>query len=271
LLGLIYPAARSLEVILWFWLGGLLFYYLVLGIGLRYWPVRQVLDTPVEWRSMRKIVRRGWLIYINDLGISGTLYLDRYVVAHILGLSEVGLYTLYWNIANGLHVLVTAAIVQVSAPHLIAAFRSSEEEWRKSLETHLVKIVVTVVPLAALGFAAVIFLMPRLGVPRLGDRPDLFALMLLGISLRLIADMLNYGLYSRNLDHQLAWINIAGLALAITMNFVLLSSFGLIGAGISMIITPVALGTARLLTLRHAGVTLPFAKAGVGIPKRGRA
>jgi O-antigen/teichoic acid export membrane protein len=256
--GFLDPHARNLQVMLDAWVIGLLCYYLCLTLAFRGWPLREIRQTRVDWPLMRGTITRGWLVYISDIGIAGTLYLDRYIVAHFLGLSKTGIYTLYWSVANGMHILVTAAVVQLAVPHLVAAFRESEDKWLGLLERQLLKIAVVVLPLSACIFIGSQFVLPFFGVTRLAENPALFIAMLVGIFIRLAADMLNYGLYSRKLDRPLMLINIGGLVLALALDCVLLALLGMTGAAVAMIATPSILFVLRFIVLKRSGAPVVF-------------
>ena len=104
-------------------------------------------------------------------------------------------------------------------------------------------------------------MLPRFGIERLATRPVLFLAMMAGILMRLLSDMINYGLYSRGLDRPLALINIGGLGLAVVMDVALISLMGLNGIGVSMVATPALLMSARVWVLWRAGAPLPFLPA----------
>jgi O-antigen/teichoic acid export membrane protein len=236
-LGTIWPQLRSLSLVFWSWAGGVIASFIFLLVLLRRWPFAAISRTRVDFNWIWQTVRRGWLIYLSDLGIGGQLYLERYVVNGLLGLSLTGVYTLYWTMANAVHVLVTVGVVQVTLPDLVEAHRSTDKaEWRRAFLHATGRTVAITLPLCVVCAAVVLKVLPRLGIQQFAASPDLFCLMLVGVAIRLLSDMASYGLYSRNLDTEFAATNIVGIVASLALSFILIARYGLTGAGIGMII-----------------------------------
>ncbi len=257
-LGVLRPASRTLDCLLYWWLVGLASYYLVLFFAFREWPIREIATFTVRWSHNFGAVRRGWLIFASDVGLAGALYLDRYIVAHFLGLTEAGIYSLYWTMANGAHMLITAAIIQPSTPALISALKRGEGDWLSVFNRRFLGIALAFVPLSLTMFVAAIYILPHLGVTKLAAEPALFAMMLGGIVVRLFADNMNAALYTRHLDFLFSTINLAGLAFAFVSECLLLKWFGILGAGLAMLIIPAFLFVARMVALEKVGIALDW-------------
>jgi len=247
-LGLLVPDLRSLDVVLACWAVALVVNLAALVLILRRWPLGAIARMPVDLGWIARRLRGGWLIYLNDLALLGMAYLDRYILNHRAGAETTGVFVLHWSIANALHVLVSAAIVQVSLPNLVLAWREGgAEAWRRVLRGMTVRVLA-----AALGLAFAIQAAALLALPMLlgGAAPvdgALLGLMLAAMVIRLVADALGYGLYSRGRDRTLALINLAGTLASAALGLVLIGAFGLGGAA------PAMLATATLLLVLRAG------------------
>ena len=236
-LGMIWPQLHSLGFLFWSWAGGLSAGFVFLFILLRKWPFAAISRTPIDFAWILRTVRRGWLIYLSDLGIGGQLYLERYVVNVLLGLQLTGVYTLYWTMANAVHVLVTVAVVQVALPDLVEAHaQENKSVWRQAFLHTTSRTLVITIPLCVACAVVVLKVLPRLGIGQFAASPLLFCLMLLGVAIRLLSDMASYGLYSRNLDTEFAAMNIVGIVTSLALSFFLIGRYGLTGAGVGMII-----------------------------------
>lgn len=235
------PQYRNLETLLAFWLGSLVSAYTLLWMMTRQWPWGDMLGRGVDFKWLLGTVKVAVLIYLSDIGIVAFSFFDRFFVAARLGLESTAVYTFYWTMANALLVLMTAAVTQVSLPALVDAFNTGEENWKKRISVMLCKAAIGSVVVAAAMYAGVSFLLPYLGNANLSHYPLIFPLMLAAIAIRIVADMVNYGLYSRNRDKTLALINIAGIGVNVSLTVVMVSLFGLIGVTFSM------LGTALFL------------------------
>lgn len=260
ILGLIFPGFRSLEPLYWFWLGGLVLNMALLVPIFRNWPIGEIVASPLDFRRQIQQIRNGWLIYLNDVAIVGTLYLDRYVVGYFLGLKATGLFSLYWSVANAAHVLVTTAVIQIALPALVRAYRTSgAAHWLATLRGEAMKIVLAGVPLLVAIFVVAVFMLPLVGFYRFTEDPLLFLLMLVSVLPRLLGDLCSYGLYSRSKDSQFAGINLSGVLLAILLSVIMVNAWGLVGAAIAMNCTAVALLVIRLLALSRIDRDTPTA------------
>ena len=249
-LGMFFPALPTLDFVLLCWTVALVIHFGALLQWFSRWPLTAIARAPidVDWISSR--IRGARLIYLNDLGVVGMAYLDRYIVHSMLDLRATGLFVLHWAIANAIHVLVTAATVQLSLPVLVTAYRQGgERPWRRELQALARRVLAITAPLALLTFATAVY-----GLPLLldGNSPidgALLALMLGSAVIRLLADAFNYGLYSRGRDRALALINISGAVSSAALSLVLLPAFGINGVGAAMLVTSILLLAARVSAL----------------------
>lgn len=262
-LGLAFPALRTLDFVLLCWTLALIANFGALLSILAAWPLATIVRARIDrdWIAVR--MRGSKLIYLNDLGIVGMAYLDRYIVHSMLDLRATGIFVLHWAIANAVHVLVTAATVQVSLPVLVNAYRQGgDRPWRIELSALVLRVLAIGAPLALLVFALAIFGLPLVSAEALPFSGPLLALMLVSALIRLLADALNYGLYSRGLDRSLAGINILGAVAAVMLSLVLLPRLGLVGVGLAMVLSSSLLLVARAAVLAARDKIGPAEQAG---------
>jgi O-antigen/teichoic acid export membrane protein len=251
-LGLMAPALRSLEVVLAGWAIALALNMIALWPVLRVQAPDAVARRPVDLGWIAARIRGGWLIYLNDLALVGMAYLDRYILDHVAGLPATGVFVLHWSIANALHVLVSAAIVQVSLPNLVLARRKGGmADWRRALWRMATRVVATALGLALALHAAAMLILPALLGAAAPVDGRLLALMLAAMIVRLAADALNYGLYSLGRDRTLAQINLGGALTSALLGLALISARGLEGAALAMLATATLLLVLRATALRR--------------------
>ncbi len=249
--GVMSKPLRNLEFLLYMWLSGLLLSYIILPFMVKDLPLRSSFQAKTNFRWILCQVRGGWLIYINDISLYSQVFLGRFIVNHYLGLSSTGQYTLYWSVANSIHVLVTSAVIQISMPILVASYRDEGGAgWAQILRGEVAKVIVLGAPLCLLATAVMVLLPPILGLTHLPAGLMLFILMCIGTLLRLVSDTLNYGLYSRGQDNAFALVNLFGCMVSAIFSIVGIRLWGLTGVGASMIVTPALLLSIRLWLLR---------------------
>ncbi|MDR3450388.1 MAG: hypothetical protein P4M15_11705 [Alphaproteobacteria bacterium] len=256
IIGILYPEHRTLAFVFSWWLGGLLTSFVAMIWVLRGWPMGRIMTMPVDMKWMLKTIRRGWLVYLSDLGIIGTMFLDRYVVDHFLGLSSTGVFTLYWSVANSMYLLVDTGIIQILYPKLVAVFnRGDLASGRKLVRGMRIKAVCMGVGLAAvtgLCFPPVLTLM---GKADIAAQAPVFWVILAGVCVRILGDSIDIELTCRRLDKPWALINMGGIALAFVFSVVSIRAMGLVGAGVSVIVTHSCLIAMRLWVLKTAKPT----------------
>lgn len=256
-LGLAEPRLRTLELLLAAWIG---FHFLALAVfamKLAEWRVWPSLTVPIEVAWAQHWMRRRWFIYLSELGYVGLVYLDRYLVLLFLGLTATAIYTFYWALANALQTIVLAGLVQVGRPRLIvAAGRRDAPEWWAEVRRQLTRTFLVSLVLAALNFGVtevIIALMPQGTMP--ADR-TLFALLLAAAVLRSCSDVFNSGLIGHKLDRAYAAVNVLGVAVTLIVAPLAMMAWGLVGAGIALVLVAGILVTLRaiLLTRGTSGI-----------------
>ena len=134
-IGLLYPETRTLEAILLGWLAMLVVSWVIL-FGL--------LLPGGRWRHMRP--QRGFLfdelhgsltLYVKDVSVTVSAFLDRFLISAFLGLELTGVYTLFWSIANVVHSLAVYGVVQAQLPLLVASAQSGDQAAFGALERRL--------------------------------------------------------------------------------------------------------------------------------------
>lgn len=270
--GMAWPAGRSLDALCTFWIGGHLLSLALMARFLRAWPVWERLAEPIDRGWIRDRLGRSWYIYLSDLGIVGLIYLDRYMVSGLLGLTATGIYTFYWSLANALQTLMQASVVQLALPRLVKAYGQRDMAlWSRLVKSELLKAIVVSLGLAMLMFVAMelVFVFDKGGhFPR---ERELFGCLLLASVLRAGSDLLNVCITSSGRDRYYAASNVAGVFLSLACAFVGISLFGLIGSGLGAAATAAILIVSRLIHLRGIVRTEAGAIGPLPVPARSEA
>ena len=250
--GVISPALRNFDVLLAAWLAALVVNFALLPILLPDWWGAIKAGRSIEWGRLRGWARQSKLIWINDVANVSQTYLDRFVVADMLGVSAAGTYTLYFSVTQGIYILIATATTQLAMPRLIAARDSGglpawtatmrSEGWRAMVMTAAVVTTVIVLTFAIL---------PALGFANFTSYPGFFAIMTATAVLKPLADLASTGLYSVRADRALALSNLGGAVFGLLGGIAAVRIFGLIGIALCAVATQMALITVRFLILRR--------------------
>jgi O-antigen/teichoic acid export membrane protein len=215
------------------------------------------LVSDARWRALA--LRPRWLIagirqsvplYIKDLAGALNLYLDRFLISALIGLEATGIYTLYWSVANVVHNLSVASLVQPRLPELVDTARRGPEHFR-ALEKKLQREVAAWTVLLMLAAALVMpLILPWLERPQLGLHLPLFWIVLVATALRIGADAYGFALLALHRDMAIAVISVGGVIASAALNLALIPAFGVIGAGYAFVLTALGLFVTRFWLTR---------------------
>lgn len=261
--GLIFPATRSLDWLLYGWLASLVVTWLIIATFL---ARRQ------RWRDMR--LDLTWLLaslrasvpfHIKDISGVTSLYLDRFLISFFLGLELTGVYTFFWSVANVAHSLVVYSIVQARIAQLVAAARMVEAAAFRTLERRTqIEVAGWVTLLAGGALVAMPILLPFLDRPLLQNYLPVFWIMLVATVLRVGADGYSFALLALHRDRAILVIAVAGAIGSALANILLVRPFGIYGATLAYVLTSAGLLVARYACSRAPGEALRTRPEAVG-------
>ena len=255
--GIMIPELRTLHLVFALWLVGLVANFIVMFWVLRDWPLRAIMAARIDQVWTLSTIRKGWLVYLSDLGFLGTLYLDRYVVNHFLGLSLTGVFTLYWSVANAVHALVNTGVIQLVFPALVAAYNvGAYDEVRRLVRRTLVRVIGLSVVLSVVAGGCFPFVLGMIGKEDIAAYAPVFWVILAGVCVRLVAEIYNIDLACRHLDRPWAVINMLSVVLSFGVSIACIKTWGLMGAGVAAIVTYSALILVRQWVLVTAKPSL---------------
>ena len=245
-----YVGLRSLSFLFDLWLVGLFVNYFVLFLRFYKWPWHDIMLRSVDVGWLRNVIVGGWLIFASDIAIAGSMNIDRFVVNFKEGITLTGIYMFFWSIASSSQQLISSSIIQVALPRIVSAYRNSDElAWRNIMIQETAKVLFAGMLIAIVSFFLIKFLLPYIHRTELQKFLGLFAIMLLASVIRMLSDVMNYGLYSRGEDKYFAMTNILGTMISPFLTIAALARFGLNGVGVSMLLISIALLSVRCLML----------------------
>lgn len=262
-MGLLNPAYRTLDLMFLLWMSAAMLHIPIMLLALRNWPWKQIIVTPLGWslKSFAARLKHLKIIYLSDISQTGTMYLDRYIILHLLGLELVGVYTLFWSFGNAMYAVIQAGLIQTSLPQLVSLFKQKNLKgyWHYWVR-YLAKVLAACALFSVALMAALPFILLWSNKQALVAYWPLMGLILLGISLRSGSDVIRHNLYSRHLDNLLPWLNLTGLAVSTIFNFIFMHFYGLWGSGMALTATGLALaimaGWFTFRLFRTDGMTL---------------
>ena len=242
--GLVDPAARTLDVVLAGWLAGLVATWVAIAVrGLTGGRRRHL---GIDLGYLREALRGGVPFWLADIGGSGTLYLDRFIVSGFLGLETTGVYTFFWSFANVVHTLSVNGIIQPQVPRLVAAERSGDPvAFVAERDRSLREAAVWAAILAAGVGIALPVLLPWFGRPLLAENLTIFWVILAATLARIGYDALGFVLYALHRDRTIAATALAAVGVTAIADLTAVPTFGLPGAAGAYLLVGVSLAAVR--------------------------
>lgn len=252
LLSWLYPELRSLTTVLQFWLGGQIVAFAVFLISMRAWPWRDIARQAVDFAWLVQGIHRSILLWLSDIGLSTGQFIDRVILGLFLDIYSIGIYTFFWSMAAGVQQLVYTAVVQIATPHLVKAARSDDAlAFRRLLLAEMRNVFLASVVVAGAVYLGAPLLYRVAGRENLADFNGLFGAMLIGVTIRLVSDVVSTGVYARGHDIRLAGINMSMPFISAGVAAAGLAAFGFAGIGIAFVVTNLAIFAVRIYCLRE--------------------
>ncbi len=253
-LGLLDEQWRTSEMVLLGWAIGLIVAIgFVLVLGLWHEVAWQGLLQPIDWRWIQASGTSSPIVFVSELGATGLLYSDRYIVALLLGDRAAGAFTFIWSIINAVVPIVQGGVFNQMMPQLASQWhRRQWQDWLTSFNAAMSHATWMSIGFGISAMLAALILLRAAYFPLSINKVAFASLMTIATVVRMRADVLHHALYSAEQDSDWIAVNILSLVLGPTMALIGIGLFGFVGAGAQMVVVAVALYFMRLRLLRRA-------------------
>ena len=241
-LGLLNPAFRTDDVVLIGWMAGVVLSLFATGWVWRDMPWRQAMAKPVQWTWLWRGLKKSSLIWLGMVGLTGGVYVDRFIVLRFLGLDDVGIITFYTSFTNAMLALLQSGVAAFAYPRLIQFHRDGNKDHFSKEARRTVKQIALGAAVMAAGLAVAVPLLAHyFSRPVYVQYAFVFWLILAGTWVRANADALFLVLFARNQDRPIWLGNLLFLIPAVGCNALLVPFLGLSGIGYGTIAAAVFL------------------------------
>lgn len=248
-IGLLVPAARTLEALIVGWLAGLVLMWLILGT----YAIRRgaIAHARPDWRLVTQGIPQSVPFYLKDMSIAANLYLDRFLVSLFLGLELTGVYTFFWSMANVIHNLAVSAIFLPAMSKLVRSAKENMAEFRALLRGVEWRTAGFAIALALVLIAVLPFIIPYIDRPLLSAYLPVFAIVVAATVLRTGVDSYNYVLLALYHDRAIAVMSMVAVPLSAALYALLMLPYGLTGAAVAYLLTSLLLLAPRIVLSRR--------------------
>jgi O-antigen/teichoic acid export membrane protein len=193
------------------------------------------------------LMRGATLFYFAELAWIAALFVDRLIVAGLLGMVDAGVYMFLWSLTNAVTSLIQAGYVNQAFPRLVSAWKlEGVSRWRSETMTAIASVLASSLALGGAMLALMFLILPPLGFPLATGHASLALMMVAAVVIRLVADVVHGAIYSAGRDKTWIAINFGFLIWTAPLFAILILLFGLDGAGLASVLSGLILLLSRL-------------------------
>jgi O-antigen/teichoic acid export membrane protein len=245
-----WPASRALPPLFAAWLVGALASLAAGAIALRRLPWRRGLRLPVDRAWIASGLRVALPFLASSLSIRGITTLDRFALQRAAGEAEVGVYSIFFGLANLVPVLAETGFVLVLFPRLVATSQAGDVEGYRRVYRQMATGVLVLVTLLSVGcVAAVGPILSLIENPIYARALPTFWVLLAASVVSALGFLPHYQLYARRRDREIVRAAVAGFAVAVAGNAALVPALGSLGAALATLAAMSVLGGWKLLAV----------------------
>lgn len=236
-LGFIDHGFRTFEWLLVCWLFGSISAFVLLLYDLRTLPLFSSASGMADtFRRLRQQVAESWFLYTNGIVTSVGTQADRYIVTAVLGLEMTGVYVFYLQVCSALSNLHYTGVIQMQRPKVVLSTKIGHRHFLDKVNAVISAALVTTTVSSVAAYFVVSAIIPMLDKPALSQWHVLLYFALSAVVSNVVVEAQRLYFYALHEDRSAFYINLASSAIGILMLFALLMEFGLMGAGIALVV-----------------------------------
>lgn len=247
------PEYRSMETLAWFWFGGLVVSHLLM-LGRYASDYRAAVRISPRTRQpfAASVGSRAAKIYLSDLGLAGSVYLDRFIISSLDGVDSAGIYFFYASIVNSAYIICLAATVQVYQPQLRAAFLQGGVAGLGTALRQRFRITALVTAGALIATGPAAYMAAHISRnSEIMAAVDIVPVLLAAYGVKMMSDFMSTALAAAEKDLHYALFNVLGLLLTVLGCVIAIPVMGIVGAAFSVLIASMILLVIRFASWRR--------------------
>jgi len=245
-------STKTLSVVWLAWFGGSFLACLLSVWYLHFLKIDLFTLEPVDWSW----IKRGYKVSLPFFIIAISLRLieqsGRFFIDSWYSRSLVGIYSLFWNIANLENIVIFTGIIMILYPKLVESFKKGQQAEFDRVLNQFKKL--TCLSSLLLAVALILFIGPVLGF--LGKNEfyahlPVYYILIVANTILNISYVPHYILYAKDADRLIVWSTLTGSIINIAGNILLIPHFGMIGAAASILVSYLVIGGLKYYYVQH--------------------
>ena len=206
----------------------------------------------IDWAWIKGGIAVSLIFFCSTLSYKLIEFTDRYFIEGSLGLSQLGIYVFYSQIANLINTVINTMVILMLYPKLITSYINHDVEGFLIIRKKMYLRVFGLGVCLALGEVLLIeFLLQWLGKKSFEQEISTFYILLLSNIIMNLSFVPHYCLYALKKDMQLLYTTIIGAVINILLNSILIPKIGISGAAISALCSFLAVWLSKAFALKN--------------------
>jgi O-antigen/teichoic acid export membrane protein len=204
---------------------------------------------PIDWVWIRRGLRVALPFLLGSVSMRAANALDKYLLALFWHPSEVGVFTFFHQLSNGIVILAESGILPVYLPRVLAPRKQRDVASEiRVLAVPLLALVLATVPPALLVIRP---LLRWLSQPAYADKIHIYGILLLASSIQVFTLLPHAYLYACAADRAIVLSAFFHLLLSLLANLFLVPRFGATGAAVALLVASSCTASIKLALALH--------------------
>lgn len=206
---------------------------------------------PIDWARIKKGIKVAIPFFLSTLSQRAVSLIDRYLIQYYWTSELVGIYSFYFNVANGVQDFVNAGVIIAIYPPMLSAYQKGRlSDYRKLYTTLGRRVTVATLSIGGVAAIGIFGLLPFLRKPEFVSYLSVYWMLLFANAINLLGVIPFYDLYARGADKRILYSALASLAVSIGAYMAFIPVYGIGGAALGFMIAGLSLGSTRFLLAR---------------------
>ena len=229
---------NQLDSVLYFWLGGSIFSFLVGIVKLLSYKMDWAKGSFINYKWVINGIKVSLPFFFSTISYKLIEFSNRYFIDYWYSKEEVGIFTFFAGISNGVQVFVYSTVIIFYSPKLISTKKhETSERYRLLLSEFKRKVTYTTILASFLAVLVINLVLPFLDNHLLTDNVHVFYLLVIGAAILNFSFIQHYNLYVHHRDGDIFKATLIGTIFNLALNFVLIKHFSIVGASIVTVIS----------------------------------
>ena len=230
----------SIAEILQLWL---CFAFVTSVVGICFYPgITRFFSTQVDYSWIKKGIGVGLTMFLSTICLKIIEYSDRYLITYFLGKVDLGVYALYFQLANLINVMVFTMYISFVYPDIIQAVHEKDLIGiNKGMKTIKNKTFLLIGIYAICSIVFIPFFLNYVGKEELYTNVPIFYILLTGCLVLNLSFSYHYLIVGYEKERQILKATLLACVFNVAANIILIPLLGIYGAAISLLMGNICL------------------------------